>query len=328
MHDLVPRLRMTQECSVSAGSNVTGTACSMPYHDGPTEPAFGAPTTDRREGDPVVSVVIPCYRQAEFLPEAVESVLTQTYGDWELIIVDDGSPDGTRSVAQRLVEQHGDRIRVVAQDNLGVAEARNAGIRLAHGRFILPLDADDRILPAMIEQTAEVLRSHPQVAVAYVHTRQFGDRSYVNRLTRLGPPVLGEVNYLPYCSLFRRELWEEIGGYFSFEPGSGGYEDWDFWLSTIERGHRIELVDEVLFEHRIHAGGRYDLSRRNDRELRSQLRQRHPTLYTRRHRVVAQLALARSYPGGTMGGAMLRIPGLRRAVRAVRRRFGRGQSPA
>ena len=242
--------------------------------------------------------------------------------------MDDGSPDDTRSVAQRLIEQHGDRIRLVIQENRGVAEARNLGIKLAHGRFILPLDADDKILPTMIERTVEVLQSHPQVTVVYVQYRQFGARSYVNRLTRFGPAVLGEVNYVPYCSLFRRELWEEIGGYFSFEAGYGGYEDWDFWLSAVERGHRMELVEEVLFEYRIHPGGRHDLSRRHDRELRAQLRQRHPTLYTGRHQVVAQLALARSYPGGTMRGAMIRIPGLRRAVRAVRRRLGRGPSPA
>lgn len=283
--------------------------------------------TNGFRANPTVSVVIPCYRHARYLPEAVESVVAQTFRDWEVIIVDDASPDDTAAVAQRLIERHGDRIRLVAVgENRGVAEARNAGIRDARGEFILPLDADDRLLPTMIAHAMQILAWHPQVSVAYGQYRMFGDRSELVRPSRFDPLLLPETNFVPYCSLYRRELWSDVGGYFTFEPGTGGYEDWDFWLSAIERGHTMRLVEEVLFEYRVHPGGRYALSRANDRALRGCLRERHTSLYSRRRRLFAKLAVARGRPLDLIPAALVRSRGLRRAVRALRRYFGRSSS--
>src|SRR4051812_15947600 len=109
---------------------------------------------------PLVSVIVPCFGQAHYLPEAVGSVLAQTFTDWECIIVDDGSPDDTAAVAARLAAGD-DRIKIVRQENRGLPGARNAGIRAARGRYILPLDADDRLEPTMLEKTVAVLQSDP-----------------------------------------------------------------------------------------------------------------------------------------------------------------------
>ena len=93
-----------------------------------------------------VSVIIPCYKQAVFLPDALESLLKQTYRNWEAIVVNDGSPDNTEEVVRQYMQQD-NRISYLPQQNQGVSAARNNGIKQAKGEFILPLDADDWIKP-------------------------------------------------------------------------------------------------------------------------------------------------------------------------------------
>lgn len=126
--------------------------------------------------DPVVSVVIPCHDYARYLPEAVSSVLAQTFRDWELVIVDDGSTDNTVEVTQALIGRHPDRrIRLVQQSNAGVSAARNTGIEASTGRYILPLDADDVIAATMLEKTVGVLDSDPGIAIASTDVFTFTD---------------------------------------------------------------------------------------------------------------------------------------------------------
>ena len=104
---------------------------------------------------------VACCNQAAFLSEAVTSVVRQTFGAWEVIIVDDGSPDDTANVAEQLIAEYGERIRLIRQANGGLAAARNAGIAAARGRYILPLDADDRLAPLMLERTTPCPRHVP-----------------------------------------------------------------------------------------------------------------------------------------------------------------------
>src|ERR1700761_1458333 len=103
--------------------------------------------------DPLVSVIIPCYKQAQYLPEAVESVLAQTYPHVETIVVNDGSPDDTEAVAGR----YGDRIRYVWRPNGGISAARNTGITQARGAYLKFLDSDDLLHPEQIARQMEAL---------------------------------------------------------------------------------------------------------------------------------------------------------------------------
>src|SRR5215208_7628052 len=108
---------------------------------------------------PLVSVVIPCYNQAHFLGEAIESVLAQSYPYFEIIVVDDGSPDDTSEVAARYPE-----VRLVRQENQGVSGARNSGFARSEGEYVVFLDADDRLLPEALEAHLEHLEAHPECA--------------------------------------------------------------------------------------------------------------------------------------------------------------------
>ncbi|MEJ0030732.1 MAG: glycosyltransferase family A protein [Bacteroidota bacterium] len=114
----------------------------------------------------MVSIIVPCYNQAEFLADVLNSVISQTYSDWECIVVDDGSPDNTTEVAAQFTSRD-QRISVVTKKNGGLSDARNFGILRSKGKYILPLDADDRIGPDYLKLAVEALEKDPSLRVVY-----------------------------------------------------------------------------------------------------------------------------------------------------------------
>jgi glycosyltransferase involved in cell wall biosynthesis len=226
-----------------------------------------------------VSIVIPCYRQAQFLPEAVASVVAQTFTDWEIIIVDDGSPDDTAAVAQRLIAAHPDRrIRLIRQENRGLAEARNAGIRVARAPYILPLDADDMLEPEMLAQTVAALDAHPEVGFVYTDVRRFGAE---NNILRTRPYSLNRLrfqNLMMPATLFRREAWGQVGGFRMVKPVQG-CEDWDFWISLAEAGWEGLHIAQPLLRYRRTAGSMVSTVRRYNLEVRAHIFLNHQRLY-------------------------------------------------
>lgn len=195
----------------------------------------------------VVSVVIPCYNHGEFLPEAVASVTSMNRDDVELIVVDDGSTDvGTRSEIDALVAKG---LHVLRQENKGLAAARNAGIRASSGKYILPLDADNRIRPGYIDHGIRILDQHPEIGVVYGDAQRFGtqtDRWHVGPFSK---ESLLNTNFIDACAVFRRTVWEQNGGYDGAMPVQG-LEDWDFWVGALEHGWEFAYVPEVLFDYR------------------------------------------------------------------------------
>lgn len=197
---------------------------------------------------PAVSVVIPCYDSAAFLRETVASVTAQTRDDVEIVFADDGSTDDTRGLIERIVAaEQRLPMRVVAQANAGVASARNLGIRAARGRYILPLDDDDLIAPTMIEECAAILDAEADVDVAYTDREDFGDVEGVARAGGFDLQRLKYFNQLGYCSLYRRTMWESVGGY---RTNVTGFDDWDFWLAAAASGAKGRHLPKPLLRHR------------------------------------------------------------------------------
>ena len=241
----------------------------------------GTPTSAAAEGDrrPLVSVVIPCYRQAEYLPFAVASVVTQTFTDWEIVIVDDGSPDDTGRVAQQLTRHfNGHAIRLVRQANAGVAAARNAGIRASRGHLILPLDADDALDPTFLAKTVAALHGDARASVAFTDVARFGEAEGVDRMGPWSSSELARRNVAVCTSLYERAVWEAAGGY--DETMLEGYEDWDFWLTCVERRVEAVHVREPLFFYRYAPGSRVLRAAERDAEFRAALVLKHPALHT------------------------------------------------
>ena len=216
---------------------------------------------------PLVSVIIPCYNQAHFLPEAIESVLRQTYSRFEVIVVDDGSSDGTSRIAASYNE-----VRAVRQENQGVAQARNQGLRESSGECVVFLDADDRLRPRALEAGLEALRRSPDAALSYGWCDLIAaDGSF------LAPSHRRIVEGDHYASLLRQNLMqtltmmcrrvplEAIGG---FGIGVDGAEDYDLWL-RLARRYGASSCREVVADYRQHPAS---LSRKADVMSRSMLR--------------------------------------------------------
>jgi glycosyltransferase involved in cell wall biosynthesis len=233
----------------------------------------------------MVSVVIPCHGQARYLAEAVESVVGQTFADWEIVIVDDGSPDDTADVAGTLIAAHPDRrIRLLRQANQGTPGARNAGIAASSGRYILPLDADDVLLPAMLERTVSLLEAEPALAIAYTDYRRFGSETGD---VATGPWTMAALSYscpLSSTTLYRREVWDAVGGYNT--NMHHGYEDWDFWIGAAERGFLGRRIAAPLWLYRKAPQSRNVAAIGREPEILEQIRRNHPAVFTPRRRLL------------------------------------------
>ncbi|MCI5123775.1 MAG: glycosyltransferase family 2 protein [Candidatus Electrothrix sp. AR5] len=194
-----------------------------------------------------VSVVIPCYNQGAFVDETINSVLVQTWQDFEIIVVNDGSTDPF--TINHLQQLNFPKTRVLHTENQGLSSARNNGIREAQGEYILPLDADDRIGPTYLEQAVRLLEADPEVGIVYCKARFFGDRNSEWQLPEYSLEEMLLNNVIFCTSFFRRADWEDVGG---FDPAMiYGWEDYDFWLSLIERGRQVKRIPEILFYYRI-----------------------------------------------------------------------------
>ena len=238
---------------------------------------LGRGATPGGDSTPLVSVIIPCYKQAHLLPEAVGSVVAQTYTHWEMVIVNDGSPDDTQAVAQALIDAHPQHsIRLITKENGGLSAARNTGLAAATGAFFLPLDSDDRLHPQMLKKTIRALQEHPECSIAFTHTQHFG---LAHNVWQNGPFALAQQcadNNIPYCSLMRREMVEALGGY---AADVHAYEDWDFWLRALTQGHQAVLVPEPLFCYRQSAHSKLQQDNHRREFFVAHLVRRHPGIY-------------------------------------------------
>ncbi len=200
---------------------------------------------------PVASVVIPCFNQAHFLAEAIESVLHQSYQKLEIVVVDDGSADNSFEVAGRYPEVH--RLQ---RANRGVAAARNLGMQKSSGEFLVFLDADDRLLTDAVEIGMEALAKRPHVAFAAGMSRDIAEDGRVVREAR--QPLVTQDHYvrlLEDCFIwsgssvvYRREAIEAVGG---FNEALDAGDDYELYLKVARR-HPIFCHAEVVTEYRRH----------------------------------------------------------------------------
>jgi glycosyltransferase involved in cell wall biosynthesis len=200
---------------------------------------------------PKVSVLIPCHDLGRFLDEAVESVLRQTRQDFEILVVNDGSTDAATNALLASYERP--RTRVLSTENRGLARARNLALEHAAGEYVCALDADDLLEPRFLEQTVGALEQDPSLTFASCWLRTFGDEDWEWRQDRCDlAAVLAEDTVLTAAPV-RRQAVLAAGGY---DPGmpAPGYEDWDLWITLLERGARGAIVPEVLFRYRRRPG--------------------------------------------------------------------------
>lgn len=269
----LPRPDLEQAFPEHAGAGQAGFGTDVSLVGGPAEQtievravlkdqrrvAIGAVTARSRWREtladaPLVSVIVPCYGQAAYLEQAIESVLAQTYAQLEVVVVDDGSPDNAARLAGRFPW-----VRCIRQPNAGLAAARNTGIRESEGELLVFLDADDRLLPRALEAGVEELRAHPAAAFAFGRYRRVGGDG--QRLQDDEQPrpdadpysVFLRYNYagVPATGVFRRSALEEAG---NFDESVGGAEDYDLGL-RLSRRFAVRPHDQEVVEYRVHGAG-------------------------------------------------------------------------
>lgn len=205
----------------------------------------------------LVSVIIPCYKQAHFLKEAIDSVLNQNYKNVEIIVVDDGSPDNTKEVALQY-----EAVRYFHQQNRGLAAARNAGLKRSTGRYVVFLDADDRLLPQALETHLAAFSAHPECAFVHGHHVPITADGTLIPFDRRPCPEKDHYFHLlqgchirtPGTAMFRRDVLISVGG---FRVGTRALEatgDWEIYL-RISRQFPILCHHRDVLEYRIHGDG-------------------------------------------------------------------------
>lgn len=243
----------------------------------------------------LVSIIVPCYNQGEYLAETLDSVLKQTYQNWECIIINDGSTDNSKQVALEYCNKD-IRLHYYNQENQGLPMARNNGIHHSHGEYILPLDADDTICPEYVELAAAVLDEHSEVKIAYCRAEFFGARTGEWCLPPFNMQAMLTENCIFCSAMYRRKDYDTTLGY---NPNMrGGFEDWDFWLSILEQGGTVYQIPKILFRYRKKEQSMFvDLvaDKRKQQNLREQVVQNHPLLYYKEFVRFYSMTESRSY---------------------------------
>ena len=223
---------------------------------------------------PILSVIIPCRNYGRYLRDALQSLESQTFKDFETILVNDGSDD--QFTLETLDDLQHEGVRILHQEKLNVAAALNHGIRVARGRYICCFAADDKFEPTYFEKCLCLLESNPGVGFVYSLVRTFGDENEIWLTEPFDLRMLLEYNHVCATAVFKKIVWEKVGG---FDVELDGYEDWDFWIKAGEAGFRGRLIPEILFNYRRHGLTLNLKADRKSRTLIKRIRSTHAQIF-------------------------------------------------
>jgi len=196
---------------------------------------------------PVFSVIITSFNDGVFIHEAVQSVVNSSYKEFEIIIVDDFSTDNITNQILNSYQEKGFQV-IRKEKNCGVGDSRNRGVLASKGKYIMTLDADDRILPSYLEKALHELEKG--FSVVYCNVKRFGAQDTVRVAPAFSFPVLLAGNFIASCCALTKSAWQKAGGYDVSMPN---YEDWEFWISVASTGGTFIHINEVLLEYRAKA---------------------------------------------------------------------------
>ena len=203
---------------------------------------------------PLVSVVIPCFNYGHYVEEAIDSVLAQTFQNFEIIVIDGGSTDEPTLIKLHSINKPKTTVYFRESRHL-VGDNRNYGIQLARGKYICCLDADDRLLPTYLEK-ALFLGEVYNYDIVHPAVQCFEGSDILWEASRVSLPMLSKGNFIATVAVFKKELWEKIGGYKDFGLGENHVpEDWEFWVRAVGHGYRAMPIKEVLMLYRVHKSG-------------------------------------------------------------------------
>lgn len=221
---------------------------------------------------PLVSVIVPIYNAAPYLQETLDSILASTYRPIEIIMMDDGSTDSSLSIAKLYCQLHPE-CQVFTQKNAGASAARNSAIKLSHGTYILPVDADNTIDELYISEAVDVLEESPHIKIVSCRADFFGERTGEWKFPPFSKQLLARKNMIDTCAMYRRVDWEKTEGYMEV---CGAREDWDMWLSLLETGGEFYRLPNIRLHYRVQKTSKRVKDRALKKELVRQINRRHP----------------------------------------------------
>ena len=225
----------------------------------------------------LISIIVPCYNQAEYLPDTLQSVFDQKYRDWECIVVNDGSSDSSEEIALQWTRRD-NRFKYFHKENSGVADTRNYGIKQATGDYILPLDADDLIDVNLLSEAMHVFSDKPETKLVYCNVVLFGAKKEKVKSTDYNFLNMLVENQIPCTAFIRRSDFLKTDGYNL--NMADGLEDWDFWLSFLNSDDKVVKLDGYYLHYRIKNISRSALiDNEKNEKLLLQIFKNHASLY-------------------------------------------------
>lgn len=227
---------------------------------------------------PLVSIIVPCYNDGEYIHECLNSIHKQQYKNYEIILIDDGSDDEFTNIIIDKLDHP--KLKVIHTENQGPSLARNQAIKSSEGKYILPLDADNKVGKVFIQEAIEILEKNPNVKIVNSDIQFFGGKKGIIKFEPFSMEKLLCENSIECASVFRREDFDKSKGY---NPNmKESFEDWDFWLSILENGGNVHKIDKPEIFYRVKKGSRNNsLSPEDLKRLRLQIYNNHKELYAK-----------------------------------------------
>ena len=222
-----------------------------------------------------VSIIMPVYKAKEYVNDTIQSVLSSDYENIEVVCMDDGSTDNSLSILKDWAKKY-NRVKVLHQENAGVCAARNEAIKNSKGVYILPVDADNILMPHFVSEAVNILDSNPNVKVVAPTIEYFGGRTGISKIPKFSLSLLARKNFIDVCAMYRRCDFERTEGYCSEIIAR---EDWEFWIALLKNGGDVVIVEDVSYKYRVLK----DSKRVKDRALKHHmidvLNKRHPEFF-------------------------------------------------
>lgn len=222
----------------------------------------------------LISIIIPCFNDAQYIEQSVLSALNQTYSNIEVIVIDDGSNAETKGVLTGLESKI---TKLITQNNKGQSAARNVGIRAASGTYILVLDSDDYFETSFCEKAIGILENR-KIKLVTCYTKKFND-SYCDNYYPQGGDLKDFLMYnqATGSAMFRKMECIAVGGY--DETMRFGFEDWEFYIRLLEKGGRAFVIPEFLFHYRLKENSTTSRANKIKYQLQYFIYEKHKTLY-------------------------------------------------
>jgi glycosyltransferase involved in cell wall biosynthesis len=228
--------------------------------------------------NPLISIIVPCYNDGKYIYECLNSIHKQHYKNYEIVVINDGSTDSkTNEIINKINHP---KIKVLQTQNQGPSKARNQAIHSSKGKYILPLDSDNKIGSNFIKEAICILEKSPNVKIVNCDLTLFGAKKGYVKFEEFSLEKLLCKNLIECASVFRRKDFDSTKGY---NPNmKETFEDWDFWLSLLESGGEVYKIDSAEIYYRVKKGSRNSsVSPEQFKRLRLQIYNNHKELYSK-----------------------------------------------